>query len=297
MIIDFHTHTFPEKISVRVLEKLCRMGHTEYYTDGSARGLAESMRDAGIDYSVNLPVLTDAAQVEKVNSALLAGADELRAQGIITFGGMHPEYENYRMELRRLKEHGIAGIKLHPAYQRAALDDIRMLRIIECACECGLIVLAHAGIDLGITEKNYAAVPQILHVIETLHPERFVLAHMGGWSCWEDVERDLAGAEVWLDTSFSLGALTPDRYHSGTPYRAYNMADEDFVRLARKHGIERILFGSDSPWAEQRETLAHFLTLGLTEEEKRKILGENARALLGSAISGGEKSQERIVTG
>lgn len=33
---------------------------------------------------------------------------------IITFGGMHPNYTNYKEELLRLKQAGIPGIKLHP---------------------------------------------------------------------------------------------------------------------------------------------------------------------------------------
>lgn len=95
MIIDFHTHTFPAGISASILRKLSRMSHTQYFTDGSVDGLVSSMKEAGITYSVSLPVMTRTDQVEKVNSALIADREKLEAQGILTFGGMHPDYENY----------------------------------------------------------------------------------------------------------------------------------------------------------------------------------------------------------
>ena len=48
-----------------------------------------------------------------------------------------------------------------------------------------MIVLIHAGIDIGIYDRNYASVAQILNVIRDVQPEKFVLAHMGGWACWK----------------------------------------------------------------------------------------------------------------
>ena len=91
LIIDFHTHTFPDRISKSVLAKLSRLSHTQYFTDGSVSGLLDSMEEAGVSYSVNLPVMTSAEQVEKVNGALIADKDRLFAKWIISFGGMHPD--------------------------------------------------------------------------------------------------------------------------------------------------------------------------------------------------------------
>lgn len=280
MIIDFHTHTFPDAISERVLAKLSRVSRTAYFTDGSTAGLLASMKQAGISYSVNLPVMTDAGQVEKVNNQLTKEREALFDKGIITFGGMHPDYADYKAELTRLKEQGIKGIKLHPAYQKTDLGDIKMMRIIDCASGLGLIVLVHAGIDIGIYDRNYSPVSQILKVIDEIHPPKLVLAHMGGWGCWEDVERDLAGAPVWLDTAFSIGALTPSREAEGAPYRSYNLSDEDFVRLVRKHGSGRVLFATDSPWESQEDYIRRLQNMPLTESEQEQIFSENARQLL-----------------
>lgn len=280
MIIDFHTHTFPAKISTGVLEKLSLLSHTAYFTDGSADGLTASMRESGIDYSVNLPVMTKVDQVEKVNSVLIAGREELLRQGIITFGGMHPDYTDYKSELARLKQNKIPGIKLHPAYQNTDIDDIRMMRIIDAASDLGLIILTHAGIDIGIYNHNYTSVSQVIKILDTLHPENFVLAHMGGWGCWEDVERDLAGAPVWFDTAFAIGPVTPNPKSNASPYLSSNLSDEAFVRIVRKHGVDRILFATDSPWESQRDYVERVEKMPLTRREKEQIFSGNAKKLL-----------------
>ena len=279
-IIDFHTHTFPEKNSAKVVQKLGSLSHTIPFTDGSVRELMASMKEAGVDYSVNLPVMTTADQVEKVNESLIRQREELFAGGIITFGGMHPDYDNYKEELRCLKQSGILGIKLHPAYQNVDLDDMRMLHIIDYASELGMIVLTHAGIDIGIHDHNYCSVSHILKVIEQVHPPKFVLAHMGNWGCWEDVEQDLAGAPVWLDTAFAVGSITPDPNQDEKPYLEENLSNGDFVRICRKHGVSRILFATDSPWQDQKDYIERVRRTGLKQQELELVFSENARKLL-----------------
>ena len=281
MIIDFHTHTFPSAISQKVLAKLSRLSHTKPFTDGSVSGLLTSMKKTSVDLSVNLPVMTSESQVEKVNSALMNDSETLLRQGIVTFGGMHPDYGNYKKELLRLKENGVRGIKIHPAYQNTDIDDIKMMRIIDFASELDLIVLTHAGIDIGIYDHNYASVRQILTVIDKVHPKKLVLAHMGNWGCWDDVERDLAGAPVWLDTAFAIGPITPDEAKSGDPYLSCNLSDDAFVRLVRKHGAEKVLFATDSPWESQKDYVGRVQKTSLTEQEKALLFSENAKKLLG----------------
>lgn len=281
MVIDFHTHTFPGKISSKVVKKLGTAARIMAYTDGSIEGLSASMKKAGVDYSVNLPVMTSPDQVEKINSSMIEKRENLLSQGIIAFGGMHPDYTNYKEEIHRLKNNCIAGIKLHPAYQNIDLDDIRMLRIIDCASEEGLIILTHAGMDIGIYDRNYCSVAHILKVIDELHPEKLVLAHMGNWDFWQEVESDLAGAPVWLDTAFSIGPIIKNPAVDEVPYEEMNLSDEAFVRLCRKHGTARILFATDSPWQDQKDYIRRITQMDFSEEEKSQIFSDNAIVLLG----------------
>lgn len=280
MIIDFHTHTFPESISAKALHKLSMAAATLPFTDGTLDGLLTSMKEAGVDYSVNLPVMTSAGQVEKINAGVITTKDEMLHRGIIPFGGMHPDYEDYKAQLRALKNAGILGIKLHPAYQNIDLTDLRMLRIMDAANEEGLVILIHAGIDIGIYDHNYSPVSQILQVIKEIQPSKFVLAHMGNWGCWDDVERDLAGSNVYLDTAFSIGRITPNPEAGAPPIRTVNLTDEQFLRIVKKHGADKILFATDSPWEDQKDYIARLQKMQLSKEESDLILGDNACKLL-----------------
>ncbi|MDO5411589.1 MAG: amidohydrolase family protein [Lachnospiraceae bacterium] len=280
MVIDFHTHIFPDKIAGNVIGKLQLLSRSCPYTDATAGGLQASMKQASVDYSITLPVMTNPGQVEKLNTLAGQALVSAKETGLIPFGGMHPDYENYKAELRRLHDMGIRGIKIHPAYQGVDFDDIRFLRIIDAACELGLIVLTHAGMDIGIPGHNFTSVSHIHHVLKELSPPKLVLAHMGGWDCWKEVEQDLAGAPVWLDTAFSLGIIEPAPGTNRTPEESMMMNPKDFLRLAGKHGTDRILFATDSPWSSQITYRKMFDDMTLTDEERANIMGQNAIRLL-----------------
>ena len=68
-----------------------------------------------------------------------------------------------------------------------------------------------------------------------------------------------------FDTSYSLG----------------HMPDEEFEDMVRSHGLKRVLFGSDEPWADARGELEVLGCLDFTPDELAGILGRNTRELLG----------------
>lgn len=259
-MIDFHTHVFPEKIAGKTLDFLSKRCETEPFTDGTADGLRTSAKEAGISLSVALPVVTNPAQFESINRY----AQGISGEGILSFGGIHPDSEDYKQQLIQLKNMGFKGIKLHPAYQGMNFNDIRYKRILDYAGELDLVVSVHAGYDPGYPGENYCTTKMALEVIDEVQPAKLVLAHMGGFMHWDDVERDLAGADVWLDTAVVFGVIEC----------------EQFIRLSRRHGCDRILFATDSPWSGQKESVACLQGMDLTEEEKKMIFEENARKLL-----------------
>ena len=100
MIIDFHTHIFPDKIAGRTLDYLSDIFGASPFADGTHTGLCDSMKKAGVDVSVSLPAVTKVSQVESINrfaSAFTEGA-------VISFGGIHPECENYKEILSQLQD-------------------------------------------------------------------------------------------------------------------------------------------------------------------------------------------------
>lgn len=260
MIIDFHTHVFPEKIAGKTLDFLSKRCQTEPFTNGTLEGLKKSAEEAGITLSVTMPVVTNPAQFDSINHF----AGQITGDGILSFAGIHPDHADYKDRLRKIKDAGFQGIKLHPAYQGTDFNDIRYKRILAYTSELGLIVTVHAGYDPGYPGKDYCTVRMALEVINEVMPTGLILAHMGGYMDWDDVERDLAGSDVWLDTAVVFGAIE----------------DEQFIRLCRKHGAERILFATDSPWSGQKESVKYLQNLNLTAEEKELIFKENARKLL-----------------
>ena len=172
------------------------------------------------------------------------------------------------------------GIKLHPVYQDVDFDDIRYLRILDRCGELGLIVLTHAGLDVGFPGKVKCSPDMVLRAVEQVGPVTLVLAHMGGWRNWDEVEELLPQTSVMLDTSFSLGSMTPlgDGYYG--PGDLHLLDDAAFLRMVRTFGAHRILFGTDSPWDGQAESLARLRALPLTPQEQADILGGNAQRLL-----------------
>ena len=280
MIIDIHTHTFPDKIAAATLDKLKHLSHTIPFADGTAAGLAASMARAGVDRSVVMPVATSPRQVPHVNDAS-ARMNELGAQtGVLSFGCMHPDFDGWKEELARVRDLGLKGIKLHPQYQDTDFDDPRYLRILDRCGELGLVVLTHAGLDIGMPGKDNCAPEMVARALEQVGPVKLVLAHMGGWRQWDRVEALLPGTGVYLDTSFSLGEITPLDDGHYRPGDLPLLDEAAFLRMVRRFGPDRILFGTDSPWDDQETALARLRALPLEKSELDAILGGSARKLL-----------------
>lgn len=271
LIIDFHTHIFPDRIAAKAIPQMAAKAHSTPYVNGTVSALKNSMKEANIAYSIALPVLTSPSQFHSIHQFALEQSTKDFSRGghkIISFGGMHPDSPDYKRELRELKSMGFLGIKLHPDYQGVSFDDIRYMRIIDYANELGFIIVTHAGVDIGLPSPVHCTPDSVLHVLSEVQPEKLILAHTGGWKLWDEVEEKLVGQHVYFDTAFSM------RF----------MSNEQFTRIIRNHGVHKILFGTDSPWDGQKESLDSFAQLDFTPEEQQLILGKNAITLLGLPI-------------
>lgn len=267
MIIDFHTHIFPDKIAKSALMGMSEKSGLHPQFDGTAQGLLESMNKNAVDISVILPVVTRPKQFQSVNSfAALINEQNAKSQGarLISFGGIHPESKDYKNELKEIVNLGLKGIKLHPDYQGTRIEDIRYMRIIDYAGSLGLITSIHAGIDIGYQEDVHCTVKGIVKLIKEVHPKNLVLAHFGGYGLWDEVEESLVGEEVYLDTGFIFHAIEK----------------KQFLRIVRAHGSERVLFATDCPWSSQADSLVSLDQMGLSNEEAENILFRNACKLL-----------------
>lgn len=274
MIVDFHTHMFPEKIAAKTIAKLENIAQVKAFTDGTESGLVASMKEAGVGLSIVLPVVTAPQQFHTVNTfaAKLNETYSGKHPRLLSFGGIHPDAPDYKEQLRTVQKLGLKGIKLHPDYQMTDFDDIKYMRILDYASELGLVSVIHAGVDIGFPQHVHCTVDRICNVVREVAPKNMVLAHFGGFGLWEEVEERLTGREVYLDTAYTFGFIK----------------DETFLRILKKHGAGNVLFATDSPWSGQKESLGYLQKLPVSKEDLDKILWQNAYRLLG--IQEGEGS-------
>ena len=279
VITDFHTHTFPDAIAQRAIAGMQANSHAAAFNSGTQDGLLASMDAAGIGRSVVLPVATNPLKISSMNDKLLS---QEKSQRVVNFGAMHPQAENWKQELNRLAAAGVPGIKLHPQYQDTDITDIRYLRILDHAAGLGLLTVTHAGDEIAYPGVVRCSPEMVRTVFDQLGNIPLVLAHMGGWKNWQRVAENLAHTGCYLDTAISLGSIVPiDDHYAPTDLPL--LSEEDFVSLVRAFGSHRILFGTDSPWADQAEEIRKLTSLPLTQAELENILSHNAARLLNLA--------------
>ncbi len=282
-IIDFHVHTFPNKIAAHALEILSGNSHTKYFTDGTLESLIESMSNAKIFASVLQPVATKPEQVSKINDSAIKLN---KCDKIFSFGAVHPDcnYKFIRQEFARLSSSGVKGVKIHPVYQGLNIDNERFIKILRLAGDFNLFVMIHAGFDIGFMGNDNALPERIAKSLDLAGNNcRVILAHMGGWRCWEDSIKFFAEREnVYIDTAFSLGEFTPNGDNFYTSQDQCKMLNsQEFTRIIKIFGANRVLFGTDSPWSSQIQCVKDFDSLDLNESEKNLIFHDNAAKILG----------------
>jgi len=260
MIIDIHTHCFPDNLAPRAIPLLAEKGGISPFTDGTVACLKNSMKKAGIDISVLLPIATKPEQTAGINRWVASVQNE----NIIAFGTIHPDYPDWKSEIEWLKETGIKGVKFHPDYQNFFVDDRKVYPIYEALAEAGMIMIFHAGVDLGYPAPYRCPPCRLRNVLDSFPGSLIIAAHMGGYKYTYQVEKHLVGKDIYFDTSYSFESL----------------GNDGMENLIKHHGADRILFGTDSPWKDQQKEVSNIRSLNLKEDEKEQILGGNAARLL-----------------
>lgn len=259
-IVDFHAHIFPDALAPAAVPALEAAGELTATFDGTVGGLLASMDRCGIDVTVVQPVATKASQVEGINDWVAT----LASERIVPFGAMHPRLADPAEEIARMASLGLAGFKMHPEHQSFEPHDPALEPIWAAAVEHSMIVFFHAGAD--VIHPTVHGTPESFATLLNEWPDlRSVLAHMGGFREWEGVLDHIVGKDVWLDTAYTPGHL----------------ADENLCALARAHGVDRVLFGSDTPWTDQAVEVEKLRAVGLTDDELDAVLGGNAARILG----------------
>ena len=262
-IIDFHAHAFPDPLAARAISQLEHGGGVKAFLDGRVSSLLASMDGAGVATSVICSIATKPEQFEPI----LKWSKQIASQRIVPLPSIHPRDPDPVGQARRVAEAGLLGIKLHPYYQEFNLDDEALFPLYRVLDELGLLVVFHTGFDFAFSRDRKGDPVRIRRILERVPTLRLVTTHMGAWDDWDEVEEHLIGQPISMDVSLSLDLLGRERARD----------------MILAHPADRVLFGTDSPWASQAGTLEAVRALDLGEEREQAILWKNARALLGQA--------------
>ena len=178
----------------------------------------------------------------------------------IGFAYVSPAFpESLRNELERAIDRlGFSAIKIYPPYGPWPMDAACWDPIYAFADERRLAVISHTGTEETCT-------PDLVDRIAPRFPNaNFVIGHAGNAepSRTQAIVAAQRNANVYLETC--------------STFREPGVVE----RLVNEAGADRVLFGSDVPLMDPRSQLGKIITADISDDAKKRILGENAKRLL-----------------
>ena len=263
-IIDIHTHIYPVALARRAMEVT---GHEndDFKKLPIRENLLARMQEAGVDISVNLPVVSKPQNQAEVNRF----AKEAARKNIISFGGLHPDCENVIEELEKLKDMEMVGIKFHPPFQKVNLEDPKYEEMWRKINELGFPVLIHMGTARIV--RPYDLYPSGIRKILKSAPDiPIIMAHMGSFCMMKNPNENLENLpeNVFIDT-----AMSAELEEAG-----------EFEEIIRRFGTNRVLYGSDFPYGTQKAAIARIRDSSFTDSEKEDMLWRNAAKILKTVL-------------
>ena len=260
-VIDFHTHIFPAKLAARAVTNIGGYYSLPMECDGTAEGLFRSCETLP-----NMRFVISSATLKPEN--LHHGNDYLLEEAklhpeFIPFSSFHPllPIKEICAELDRVKALGSKGIKMHPDFQHFNLDEPNLFPAYRYCAEIGLPILFHVG---DIT-TDFSTPCRLYNLMDKIPELTVIAAHLGGYQEWDEADRLLIGTPMYTDISDAITFLPPER----------------LVSTIRRHGVEKVFFGSDFPLRKPESVFEQFDALPLTEDEKEWICHRAAEKMLG----------------
>jgi predicted TIM-barrel fold metal-dependent hydrolase len=280
MIIDFHTHIFPPQVKDnRQLYVDCDPCFATLYENPKAKlitaeELIESMDESKIDISVVQNIGWTSPELCVQTNDYILEAIKQYPHRLVGFCSVQPlSMGDAVNEIERCAAGGIRGVgELRPDIQMLKLDNKEYMQpFVDALIKNKMILLTHSSEPVGHGYPGKGSVwPQMLYSFIYNNPELTVVcAHWGGglpfYALMPEVEKVLEN--TYFDSAASPFLYNPKIYS----------------QVAGLVGEDKILFGSDYPLMPQSRIIKEILLQDLTDLAKMKILGENARKLLGIA--------------
>lgn len=260
-IIDFHTHIWPDAIALRAATSIGNYYSIPIEGDGTGDMLTSHVPEGWDVRFVISSATLKPKNAQKGNDFLLECAKN--DSRFIPFSSVHPDMGDLECakELERTKTLGAKGIKLHPDFQHIFIDGENMNEIYRCCSELDLPILFH----VGDRNTEYTTPVRLYRIMDKFPKLKVVAAHMGGYSVWEEAEKHLIGTNIFMDSSETFQYMPVEKVYE----------------LIKRHGVDKVFFGSDFPVRCTDTEFADFEKLPFTAEEKEQMYHLNAEKFLG----------------
>ena len=276
MRIDTHVHVTPETISKNAL----KIGEKEPYFDllsrtphnrfATAEEIVAHMEEVGIQRSVVFGFsFRDMGLCQYVNDYVIEKVKQY-PDALLGFISVVPGHSQAVYEIERCYQAGLRGIgELFPAGQPFEISDLKDTKLFaECCMHYDLPVIVHVNEPIGhdYAGKTSTSFKEIESFV-THHPNlKIILAHFGGGIFLYEMMKEVKEKfkNVYYDHAASIFLYQPNIYG-----------------VMREVGVlDKLLFGSDFPLLSPARYEKSIAMSGLTLEEKKAFLGENAKRLL-----------------
>ena len=260
-IIDSHCHIYPQPIASKAVDSIDRFYGVlkDRHHDGTPETLIKSGNEQGITHFIVHSVATKPEQVSSINH-FIAKSTQIAEGAFTGLGAIHPDSSHLREDIEEICSLGLKGVKMHPDIQRFHADSPKAMKVFELCEEKGLPVLCHTG-DY---RYDYSNPERIAVVLRTFPRLKFIGAHFGGFSMWDDAMRILPDfPNIMVDTSSSFFWLDRDQARD----------------LIHAYGSERVMFATDYPLWMQKGELEFLKSLDLSQEEYENICWRSCSGL------------------
>ena len=236
--------------------------------------LKAQMDEHGVDHAVVHAEFEIGDPADALNEAVakVVADDPSRFTGIGTFSSDPFNIMRALGQIDFCKQAGMIGITAEPSFFHMAIDDRKLYPIYAKACELGLMVCLHTGINYGVTHPIRNDHPLMLDDVACDFPDLTLIACHAGWP-W--VPEMVAVARKHPNVHMEFGGLAPK--YLGAPGAGW----EVMYRFINSVLQDQILFGTDWPVIPFSRALPEWRALGLKPQVLEKALGGNAAKLLG----------------
>jgi uncharacterized protein len=272
-VIDFHVHTaFYQSLTPSYQAFLQRQWGDQYAEMirkySSPAEFLGLMDEGGIDYAVILaelaPITTGIVDNEYISHFCSHSPRLIPFASINPGMCTRPDEELQDLLLNRC----FRGLKLYPTYQHFYPNDPLLYPLYAKAQELKIPVMFHLGSSVFANSRLKYGDPLYIDDVACDFPDLVLI------QCH-------SGRPLWYDTAFTMARLHPNVYMeiSGLPPQKLLRYFPEMERL-----VDKVIYGSDWPGVPTiRENIRMINALPLSEDSKRKILGNNAARILGLA--------------